>query len=328
MMLELTNSLGMTLELTHLLSAAGGFLGMLMIYRFVSPRVVPLCFPAYTALPWEKRIQVNEIFMAGSHSVIVCICSWVAYFTVEELKPTTLWYDCAITRHTSAFFWGYSIADLMLMICYPHFGDVYFLMHHAVSLIAGFLGMAYTSIPYYVNVFLMMEMTNPFVNFRFLLKALDYPEKSVLFSTGVNITWREYNMVCIFSRRFLLKALGYPEKSILLPFLLKALGYPEKSVLFSSTGVLIFVTWWIARLAFIPIYAYHMAQLMRTGDFFKIELPMQLTSVLGYAFFTVLNLAWFRVILKLFKREIRGLIELSGHSKRAQLQEANSKKGG
>ncbi|XP_019628613.1 PREDICTED: transmembrane protein 56-like [Branchiostoma belcheri] len=267
----------MTLELTHLLSAAGGFLGMLMIYWFVSPRVVPLCFPSYTALPWEKRIQVNEIFMAGSHSVIVCLCSWVAYFTVEELKPTTLWYDCAITRHTSAFFWGYSIADLMLMICYPHFGDIYFLMHHAVSLIAGFFGMAYTSIPYYVNVFLMMEMTNPFVNFRFLLKAL---------------------------------------------------GYPEKSLLFSSTGVLIFVTWWIARLAFIPIYAYHMAQLMRTGDFFKIELPMQLTSVLGYAFFTVLNLAWFRVILKLFKREIRGLIELSGHSKRAQLQEANSKKGG
>ncbi|XP_078584670.1 uncharacterized protein LOC144866851 [Branchiostoma floridae x Branchiostoma japonicum] len=217
----------MTLEATHLLAAASGFLGMLMIYKFISPRVVPLWFPAYHALPWEKQIQVNEIFMAGSHSVVVCISSWVAYFTVEELKPTTLWsvdgdddnflpdddniipdddnfipdddkfmpgddkfipdddniipdddrfippddynfppdflmntlrlkqtysygliyffchlrYDCALTRHTSAFFWGYSIADLLLMICHPHFGDVYFLMHHVVSLIAGYLGM-------------------------------------------------------------------------------------------------------------------------------------------------------------------------------------------
>ncbi|XP_078585355.1 TLC domain-containing protein 4-B-like [Branchiostoma floridae x Branchiostoma japonicum] len=123
----------------------------------------------------------------------------------------------------------------------------------------------------------MMELTNPFVNFRFMLKAL---------------------------------------------------GYPEKSLLFSCTGVLIFITWWIARLGPIPIYAYHMAQLMSTGDFFKIELSMQLTSVLGYAFFTVLNLAWFRVIIKLFKREIRGLIQ-QGHSmaKRVQ-QETNSKKGG
>ncbi|XP_035659111.1 TLC domain-containing protein 4-like isoform X2 [Branchiostoma floridae] len=267
----------MTLEATHLLAAASGFLGMLMIYKFISPRVVPLWFPAYHALPWEKQIQVNEIFMAGSHSVVVCISSWVAYFTVEELKPTTLWYDCALTRHTSAFFWGYSIADLLLMICHPHFGDVYFLMHHVVSLIAGYLGMASISIPYYVNVFLMMELTNPFVNFRFMLKAL---------------------------------------------------GYPEKSLLFSCTGVLIFITWWIARLGPIPIYAYHMAQLMSTGGFFKIELSMQLTSVLGYAFFTVLNLAWFRVIIKLFQREIRGLIQ-QGHSmaKRVQ-QETNSKKGG
>ncbi|CAH1244038.1 TMEM56 [Branchiostoma lanceolatum] len=152
----------------------------LSIFKFVAPWVLRRVTKKYDSLPRAKKVELNEIVMALAHSLVVGLASWCVYFTMDDIKPSLTRYNSPPVLFIDSIFFGFSVSDLILLLVYRSFG-LPFIIHHLMAAFNGYVVLAYRSMPYYCLTGMMMELSGPCTNSRFLLKALDIDQTSSLY---------------------------------------------------------------------------------------------------------------------------------------------------
>ncbi|XP_035698560.1 uncharacterized TLC domain-containing protein C17A2.02c-like isoform X2 [Branchiostoma floridae] len=137
----------------------------LCIFKFIGPWIMRRVTKKYDTLSYIKRVEVNETMMALAHSAVVGVASWYN-------SPPVLFID--------SIFFGFSVSDLVLLVIYRVFG-LPFVLHHMMAAFNGYVVLAYRSMPYYCLTGMMMELSGPCTNMRFLLKVLDVDQTSTLY---------------------------------------------------------------------------------------------------------------------------------------------------
>ncbi|KAI8510184.1 hypothetical protein Bbelb_126120 [Branchiostoma belcheri] len=152
----------------------------LSIFKFIGPWILRRMTKKYDTLSLTKRVEVNETVMALAHSLVVGLASWYVYLTMDDIKPTLTRYNSPPVLFIDSIFFGFSVSDLILLLIYRAFG-LPFVAHHIMAAFNGYVVLAYRSMPYYCLTGMMMELSGPCVNSRFLMKVLDVDQTSSLY---------------------------------------------------------------------------------------------------------------------------------------------------
>ncbi|KAI8498323.1 hypothetical protein Bbelb_242670 [Branchiostoma belcheri] len=204
----------MALELTYLLTTTYSFLLSLIIFLVVSPALLPRLFKPYTSLPEVKKLIVRDAFLSFCMATTVGLRAWYIYLFSDQIPYDVIWHDSPLVRHTLAIYTGYVTAALVLMLSH-HIGQMSSILHHFFSTYTGCVAMYYPCLMYCANIVLMMELSNPFVNMRMMLKVVGYEKTTAYIWNGLAMLVTFFLARCIFttigSLRFLHLALVDPQ---------------------------------------------------------------------------------------------------------------------
>ncbi|XP_066285360.1 TLC domain-containing protein 4-B-like [Branchiostoma lanceolatum] len=191
----------MAFETLHVVATLGSILTWIAVFKKISPAFFVGVFKTYGELSAERKILVDDYFMAAVHATVTAILSWYAY-TCTELPADGVWFNSPIVRFTSALYLGYIMADVVILLQNPQLATKAFIAHHITSLFTAYIGASYPAMPYYANISYMMEISNPTVNLRTILKELGY-------GTSKYYVWNGAAMlVTFFFSRVLLTAIA------------------------------------------------------------------------------------------------------------------------
>ncbi|XP_066286954.1 TLC domain-containing protein 4-B-like [Branchiostoma lanceolatum] len=149
----------------------------LAVFR-LSPVVFTWLSSSYGGISKDKRHVVDDSFKAVVYGCFAGPLAWYAYICTE-IPPEGVWLDVPLVRFLSALYMGSILAQLIVTIGYPYASRADFIlykMHHAVSLYSTYIGASYPAMPYYANVCYMMQLSNPSVYLRVILKELGYKD--------------------------------------------------------------------------------------------------------------------------------------------------------
>eukprot|EP00058_Branchiostoma_floridae_P009424 XP_002594912.1 hypothetical protein BRAFLDRAFT_120004 [Branchiostoma floridae] len=191
----------MAFETLHVVATLGSILTWIIVFRKISPAFFGTRFKAYGELSVERKILVDDYFMAGLHAAITAILSWYAY-TCTELPADGVWFNSPVVRFISAVYLGYIMADVVILLQNPQLATKAFIAHHVTSLFTAYIGASYPAMPYYANISYMMEISNPTVNLRTILKELGYGTSNYYVWNGAAM------LVTFFFSRVLLTAIA------------------------------------------------------------------------------------------------------------------------
>ncbi|XP_066266951.1 TLC domain-containing protein 4-B-like [Branchiostoma lanceolatum] len=171
-------TLGM--DIPYYATVFGSLAAFLLMYRLLSPWILRRMFPSYYhTQPDSAKPQLHEATMAACSSIVVGIWACSVYFLNDNVKGNLIRYDAPSVRYNCAIFLGYAMADSSLMAIHPQTGGALYHIHHAVSLFVGYVGVFYSCFPYHTNLGMLMELSNPFLNLRYIHNYLEYPTKSL-----------------------------------------------------------------------------------------------------------------------------------------------------
>ncbi|CAH1245567.1 TMEM56 [Branchiostoma lanceolatum] len=138
-------------------------------------RMVPLVLgrfivsSRYNSLPLGEQRKVQKCAASLCAALVEGAISGYIFFFRSDIGPELVRYDCSLLRHNVGIFLGYTIADTLLLLLTPEFTGVNdLLLHHAASLFSGYAGLTYAIFPYYINLYLLMEISNPWLNLRWV----------------------------------------------------------------------------------------------------------------------------------------------------------------
>ncbi|XP_035680844.1 uncharacterized protein LOC118418856 [Branchiostoma floridae] len=158
----------------------------LAVFRLSAVVLTWLC-STYEGLSKHRRHVVDDSFKAAVYGCFAGPLAWYAYICTE-IPPEGVWLDVPLVRFLSALYMGSILAQLIVTIGFPYASKTDFIlykMHHAVSLYSTYIGASYPAMPYYANVCYMMQLSNPSVYLRVILKELGYQDSKYYMWNGV-----------------------------------------------------------------------------------------------------------------------------------------------
>ncbi|XP_078683066.1 TLC domain-containing protein 4-B-like [Branchiostoma floridae x Branchiostoma belcheri] len=179
----------MAFETFHVAVAASSCAIWLAVFK-LSSKLFTWLSPSYRGISKNKRHVVDDSFKAVVYGCFASPLAWYAYICVE-IPPGAVWLDVPLVRFLSALYMGSILAQLIVTIGYPYASTTDFIlykMHHAVSLYSTYIGASYPAMPYYANVCYMMQLSNPSVYLRVILKELGHKESKYYMWNGV-VMW-------------------------------------------------------------------------------------------------------------------------------------------
>ncbi|XP_078585663.1 TLC domain-containing protein 4-B-like [Branchiostoma floridae x Branchiostoma japonicum] len=205
----------MALELTYILTTTYSFILSLIIFLVVAPALLPRLFKPYQFLPRVKQFIVKDAFLSFCLATTVGLRAWYIYiFAADQIPHDVIWHDSPLVRHTLAIYTGYVTAALVLMLTH-NIGQMSSKLHHFFSTYTGFVAMTYPCLMYCANNVLMMELSNPFVNMRMMLKVVGYEKTTAYVWNGLAMLVTFFIARCVSTTigtlRFLHLALAHPQ---------------------------------------------------------------------------------------------------------------------
>ncbi|XP_035692989.1 TLC domain-containing protein 4-like [Branchiostoma floridae] len=140
----------------------------------------------YNSLPIGEQRKVQKCTASLCAALVEGTISGYIFLFRSDIGPDLVRYDCSLLRHNVAIFLGYTIADTLLLLLTPEFTGVNdLLLHHAASLYSGYAGLTYPVLPYYINLYLLMEISNPMLNMRVILDVMGYKRSDLYMINSV-----------------------------------------------------------------------------------------------------------------------------------------------
>ncbi|XP_078694692.1 TLC domain-containing protein 4-like [Branchiostoma floridae x Branchiostoma belcheri] len=169
--------------ITVFVSAVGTWLIFTLVPAILSRSFVSR---RYNSLPVGERKKIQKCAASLCAALVEGTISGYIFFFRSDIGPDLVRYDCFLLRHNVGIFLGYTIADTLLLLLTPEFTGVNdLLLHHAAGLFSGYAGLTYPVFPYFINLYLLMEISNPMLNLRVILDVMGYKKSSLYMINSV-----------------------------------------------------------------------------------------------------------------------------------------------
>ncbi|CAH1241235.1 TMEM56 [Branchiostoma lanceolatum] len=137
------------------------------VFWSLAPKVNLWIFPSYKRLEKKLRLEMNRNVSSTTCSIILSLLSWYVFFCRPEVSPTHVEMDQPIVRLTVSIFLGHTVSEILAMAYQGTLlEEKAMLCHHVSSLFSGYVGVMRDGFPYFVVLFLMSELSTPFVSLR------------------------------------------------------------------------------------------------------------------------------------------------------------------
>ncbi|KAF3934247.1 hypothetical protein ABW19_dt0201364 [Dactylella cylindrospora] len=171
------DALGLRTLPLHLHEVVGAFLLYHVINVFISPTISPILFPrAYNSFNRRNKINWHIHVVSLVQSTLICIISLYAMVVDGERNAMDahqrVWGYTGLMGMVQALGAGYFVWDLMVSTQYFNiFGPG--ILAHAVSALCVFSLGFRPFVNYYAPVFLLYELSSPFLNFHWFMDKLE-----------------------------------------------------------------------------------------------------------------------------------------------------------
>ncbi|XP_078662255.1 TLC domain-containing protein 4-B-like [Branchiostoma floridae x Branchiostoma belcheri] len=137
------------------------------VFWRLAPKVNLWIFPAYKRLEKKLMLQMNRNVSSATCSGILSLLSWYTFLFRPDVSPKLVEMDQPIVRLTVSIFLGHTISEILAMAYQGTLlEEKAMLCHHVSSLFSGYVGVTRCWFPYFVVLFLMSELSTPFVSLR------------------------------------------------------------------------------------------------------------------------------------------------------------------
>ncbi|XP_019623855.1 PREDICTED: transmembrane protein 56-B-like isoform X2 [Branchiostoma belcheri] len=154
-----------------------------LVVQLVGPWLLQLFFrERFSRLSLSKQQWLRKLTMSIMSSAIVGSTAVLTHLS-EQLDPRHLRHDVPAVSFNCAFMLGHTLTDTLAhtFIRTPTMTNyLQLIVHHIITLGASFAGTFSSSLPYYVNIGLMMEVSTVFYCSGIMMKELSYPRLYLL----------------------------------------------------------------------------------------------------------------------------------------------------
>jgi len=142
------------------------------------------CVPLYDQLSKHKKAQWQNRFLSTVHAVVVLVLSNYFLLTDDQLWTERVHHHTPAVSGLICFACGYFLWDTLECILHYDENGLAFLLHGITCFLCYSIGMI-PLVQFYGLVFLMFEMSTPFLNIHWGMQALNVENKFFLYTNGV-----------------------------------------------------------------------------------------------------------------------------------------------
>lgn len=131
-----------------------------------------------------NRSMVLRIISIFHSTFVTLMCLYILYYD-EELNQNRLLYFSTAISFTLNFSIGFLIFDVIIMLADPKEFEWFYLLHHAVSIVAFYACSTAGVFPYIALFRLTSEASTPFLNLRWFLLTLNKKHTRLYLINGI-----------------------------------------------------------------------------------------------------------------------------------------------
>ncbi|XP_078582093.1 TLC domain-containing protein 4-like [Branchiostoma floridae x Branchiostoma japonicum] len=137
------------------------------VFWSLAPKVNLWIFPSYKSLEKKLKLEMNRNVSSTICSIILSVLSWYVFLLRPGVSPKHVETDQPVVRFTVSIFLGHTISEILAMAYQGTLlEEKAMLCHHVSSLFSGYVGVRGKGFSYFVVMFLMSELSTPFVSLR------------------------------------------------------------------------------------------------------------------------------------------------------------------
>ncbi|CAH1228119.1 TMEM56 [Branchiostoma lanceolatum] len=145
----------------------------LAVFKWLSSPLLKKVSPVFATLPPNEQVALRKRVMSFFNAVATGGCGLYVLLWPDGVLPNQIWFDSAIVRHAGCITLSYLVAGLLLMAVYPSvIKDKLMVVHHFNAIPAIYICTAYPFVPYYANLWALMELSSPFLHIRMISISL------------------------------------------------------------------------------------------------------------------------------------------------------------
>ncbi|XP_078614269.1 TLC domain-containing protein 4-B-like [Branchiostoma floridae x Branchiostoma japonicum] len=169
----------------HLLTILASFSFHLAIFKWPAAPLLRRLSPVFKTLPPGKQVVLRDCVMSLVHALIPSTVGLYVFLYPGDVQPDTVWYDSPLVRHATCVGLGYTLADTLLQAVCPSLYNRTMTLHHVIALCGGYAVSVDPVVPYFINYWLMMELSGPFLHLRSILLGLGQGKSTLYQVNGV-----------------------------------------------------------------------------------------------------------------------------------------------
>ncbi|XP_066280297.1 TLC domain-containing protein 4-B-like [Branchiostoma lanceolatum] len=123
--------------------------------------------------------------MSAFHGAVAGGMGLYVFLCPGGTLPDQIWYESPPFRYTVCIVMGYAKADTLLMVLNTCLQDRIMITHHVVMYTAAYAGSVIPVLPYYGNLWPLMELSSPFVHLRLILYRLGQERSRLYMLNGI-----------------------------------------------------------------------------------------------------------------------------------------------
>ncbi|XP_066289363.1 TLC domain-containing protein 4-B-like [Branchiostoma lanceolatum] len=171
----------------HLLTILASFSFHLAVYSWLAAPVLGRLSPVFKTLPPGKQVVLKDCVMSLVHALIPGSIGLYVFLYPGDVLPDKVWFDSHLVRHATCVGLGYTLADTLLKAVCPPLYDRTMTLHHVIALCGGYAVSVDPVLPYFINFWLMMELSGPFLHLRSILLGLGQGQSRLYRVNGVSL---------------------------------------------------------------------------------------------------------------------------------------------
>ncbi|XP_066281224.1 TLC domain-containing protein 4-like [Branchiostoma lanceolatum] len=169
----------------HIMTIVTSFFAHLAIFKWLAPWMLRKASPVFATLSQDKQIVLRNCVMSAFHGAVAGGMGLYVFLCPGGALPDQIWYDLPTCRHAECIILGYTLADTLLMVFNTCLQDRMMIPHHVVSIIGAYAGSVIPALSYYGNLWVLMELSSPFVHIRMILYRLGQERSRLYLLNGI-----------------------------------------------------------------------------------------------------------------------------------------------